>query len=126
MTRWLWLLAVPYVVQISTNPPCPTADDCQKILNGCKHGDYYTCGCFSDADCGKTFHVLQIDKRHPGEGGFKLECEGSADDCNWIYDAAFLLNEAHERRTNPPLGEWRNPHCDPPDVQIDGRCLHPD
>lgn len=72
MRRIAWLLALPYVVNVSTH------------------------GYIGFGGKVKTYQVLEL----PGP---KFECETSQDqDCQWLYDLAAALNEAHERKTALP------------------------
>lgn len=82
MNRWLFLLALPYVVSISSGIP----EYCNKFegvqLVGCAPDSYEATHAY--------VHIL----------GTTIDCraEVSGKGCEWIYDEAEALNEAHSRR----------------------------
>lgn len=86
MKRWIWLLAVPWAVQIATHPACP---DCPAITKSCEKDGVIWCACMATIACGTTDYFLTYNGK-PSE-----DCR----DESFCADKAEALNEAHERIT---------------------------
>lgn len=65
-----------YVVEVTRNASCPES------------------GLPRSPQCGNIRHAFFLDK----EKSEQFACEGSEDNCAWVYDLAESLNEAHRRR----------------------------
>lgn len=77
--RFAWLLALPYVVTVSSTAPCNF--DTKR---------------FYPLYCGATTYSLN-------KAGFECGTNDRVpqDQCEWLYDFAEALNQAHERRVGP-------------------------
>jgi hypothetical protein len=89
--RWIFLLAVPYVVQFSSST-CP---DCEAVFKSCTKDGITSCICYSSNDCGEQRYRLKFSNQKDVS---PLTCIGSISDCEWLYDLAGSLNAAHEQR----------------------------
>ena len=76
--RLIWLLAMPYVVTVSTRQPC---------------SDLY----INSFDCGNTYWELNVSTT---PAMMDIECNQKYD-CRWLFDMAEALNQAREQR------EWK-------------------
>lgn len=88
MKRWIWLLALPYVVNVSTH-----GENCKQRSRGCDE-KAALCQGIEEYDC-KEVKLYSI----PLGGDSMWGCaEESKDFC---YDLAEALNTAHEWRNRP-------------------------
>lgn len=88
MKRWLWLLAMPYVVHLSSNAPCP---DCRDEV--ADSAGLVWSQCWKPMGCGEGRYEIVLST------GLTLGCDMKTN-CDWLFDAAEALNAAHERRAN--------------------------
>lgn len=89
MRKFAWLLALPYVVQVSSQVP-----ECAKY----ESTSSYTVECV-DEKAAPDRHQLKLVTNENDRYSFYFTCEGSKDRCAWVYDLAESLNMGHERRT---------------------------
>lgn len=67
-----------YVVEVSSGPACPKNP---RVI--------------PEPHCGEQLHTLRLYKN---EYSGSWRCYGTHSDCEWLYDLAESLNEAHRRR----------------------------
>lgn len=97
------LFAFPYVVQVVKYAPCREP----KYIES---GSEFVVTMDADAfHCGKTDHVLKLDP-----DGMNYFCSGSAARCEWVYDLAESMNDAHRKRMSktPDMGAGMHPPRD--------------
>lgn len=85
MKRFAWLMLFPYVVQFSSttmqeNCRCPDNVEFCYVTN---------CDVKIEQE-----YVLPVEN----DPGFSFYCRGPEKDCEWLYDLAEAMNNAHERR----------------------------
>jgi len=95
MKRLIWLLALPYVVRMSSESP-----RCEGYIADCKEKICMTVTC-SEWSNARYWYSIQVDT----ETTYTFANE------EFARDVAESLNEAHERRKRPPM--W---YVLPPDV----------
>ncbi len=75
MIRWLWVLALPYVVTVTNLPECPTYNGLQMWDGNCQVTPNY-----------KRYHLP----------GFQDCVSSSTVQCSYLQEIADDLNRAHE------------------------------
>ena len=95
MKRWLWLLMMPWMVQMSTHPACP---DCDQVKRDCTMPDgTVICACAVPLNCGTTDYNLLYNRT------IMAFCTQTTPDntCDYVEDQAAAYNAAHQARTMP-------------------------
>lgn len=113
MKRWLFLLAFPYVVTVSSQAPCSRCDDVPPGMF-----------CVQKMGCGTGYYELVVSTSGSRVFGTAhptiFQCD-IYENCDWLYDLAEALNQAHRAREERSC--FAGPCSLPKDEPNEGDCL---